>query len=117
MYKWPEQISPTAFGGLTIESIQFTVNTITIGFDRDVAVTVESSIQLNDEQKTEEVSIPPSNTGLLCLLGKKVTEAVVDDDAASLLLRFEKNLSIRIEGGDAQYECFHISTNGKEFIV
>ena len=117
MYKWPRELNPSEFCGLVVEAITFTVNTITIIFGKDYFLTVESGIRLTAKGAEEEISLPPENTGLTCLLGKEVRNSAVDGDGASLLLEFDGGSHLRVDGNDDNYECFHINAKGKEFTI
>ncbi|MFH1023789.1 MAG: DUF6188 family protein [Planctomycetota bacterium] len=117
MYKWPVGLSPNEFCGLVVEAITFSINTITINFGQDYGVTVESSIRMKIKDAEEEVSIPPTSTRLMSLVGKTVQVSTVDADGASLLLQFGEGCQVRLEGGDKEYECFHINAKGKEFVI
>ena len=117
MYKWPAELQPSEFSGLAVEAITFTLNTITLSFGKDYFLTIESSIRLIARGPEEEISIPPANTGLPCLLGKQVESSSLDSDGASLLLTFGDGCRLRLEGSDTEYECFHISAKGTEFTI
>jgi len=117
MYKWPKELQPSEFRGLAVEAITFTINTITMIFGDDYFLTVESRLQLKTIDRVEEIPIPASNTSLVALLGKSVQESDLDADGASLLLSFGDGYQLRLEGGDKEYECFHINAKGKEFTV
>lgn len=100
-----------------MESIGFSLNTITIIFTKDYLLTVESKIRLTTRGIEEEISIPSVTTGLTYLLGKTVQSSTLDIDEASLLLKFDDGSQLRLEGGDSQYECFHIYAKGKELTI
>lgn len=118
MYQWPKELKPVEFRGLIVEAITFTVNTISISFGKDYRLTVESSIRLKIMDKEEHIPIPPSsNTNLFLVLGRSVQDSSLDVDLASLILKFNEGIEMRLEGGDKEYECFHVKVKGNEFVV
>ncbi len=117
MYPWPNELSPTAFCGLTLEIISFTANTIVFNFNHELLVTVESEVKLTLANKTETITIPPPRTDLVSLVGRSVVDAKVSQDKASLILNFNSGHTMYIDGDDDHYECFQIKTNRGEYVI
>jgi hypothetical protein len=116
VYKWPIDLPPTEFEGLTVESICVSVNTLTINFDNEHSITLESRCQLTVGEMQENIDVPLNNVNFLHILGKLVTTSSVDKDGASLILEFD-GISLKIDGNNKDYECFHISIQGNDFVV
>lgn len=117
MYKWPNEINPSSLSGSIVELISFSLNTITLVLSDAFVITIESRLVLVLSGIEDEIGIPAGNTKLLHLLGKKIEVSTLAVDQSSLLLEFEDDCQLRIEGNDTEYECFHINANGKEFTV
>lgn len=116
MYKWPQELAPSVFQGLLVESMCFSLNTITINFEREHSITLESAAQLRTGQFQVTVDVPPTNANILHLLGKTVSRSTVDQDGASLILDFD-DAQLRLDGGDDALECFHMSVAGMTFVI
>ena len=116
MYKWPRELVPSVFQGLSVESICFSLNTININFNGEYSITLESKAQLIVGQIQMTVEVPPTNADILRVLGKTVIASTVDQDGASLILEFD-DVQLRLDGDNDVYECFHLRLSGREFII
>jgi hypothetical protein len=120
VYGIPENFDPTIFVGATMESVSFGwyVVGLTFSADTTIHVTVEGGYDHagpNGAWHDEARDLPLSESRLMNLPGKEVTEAVVENPQA-LLLTFADGQTLRILDTSQQYESFQIS-RGQDFWV
>lgn len=116
MYNWPKEATPKIFQVFEVESICLTVNTITINFDEEHFITLESEANMTIEHRQVVVEVPPRSGDILHMLGQTVTSSVLDQDDASLILELGIT-RMRFDGDDDTYEYFHVRAGDISFVI
>ena len=68
-------------------------------------------------KSTESIIFPIKYTNLVSIIGKCIISASIKTDGCSMLLEFENDSSIDIDGSDIAFECYSANWKGIEFVV
>lgn len=119
MYKWPSDLPCSVICGCVVDQLSFTLNSVSMAFDRSLLITIDIEMCLDAGGERWIVTTTENREQLFVLIGRRVCEAALDADGASLLLRFDgpQEASLRIDGSDPAYECYHVQVGGREFHV
>ncbi len=117
MYPWPKNLPPSIFDGLGIESISFTVNTVSIHFQENISIIIESGASLISDDGVDVLTVPSLKTGIVSLVGNIVLRGTIDSDGSSLVLQFNSGHTLKILGGNEHYECFHVIVGSAEYTI
>ncbi len=119
MYKLPKGFDGGFFIGRRLEFITFSENSVAFAFDKDVSVTVESSLQHLYEASADSgvvQNVPLSESRLMQLLGKTVA-AVKGDEKGTLTILFDNGQTLKVFDDQPQYESYSMNNGKHEIIV
>jgi hypothetical protein len=118
MYGLPEDFDASVFVGRELQQVSFTANTISLVFDGDVAIAVESTIvlQLGSVAAPERQTPPVTSSRLMALAGLTVQSARSDRDG-TLALDFGGGRSLTLLDDSSQYESYQIQMPGRQIVV
>ena len=118
MFGLPKDFNASVFVGQELIQICFTANTIHLTFDREVTITLLSSFVekhgLNEMSRRE--TVPVLSSGLMRLIGQKVSSASSESDG-TLTLEFEDGNTLICLDDSPSYESYSIRVGDKEIIV
>ena len=120
MLPLPEDFDVSVFLGRRVELVCFSANTLTIHFDRDIAITSEATliherVAEGRTERTEQV-VPAERSGLMQLIGPAVVAAHVAG-SADLIFEFEDGQILRVVEHPMPYESYHIRLGDRELHV
>jgi hypothetical protein len=118
MYKIPEDFDTAILKGTLFNQITFGLNSIILSFN-------EGFIQFSGgfsftcagkSQSYDEVYPVKTDSGLLSILDKKITEVSINNDRNELTIRFENECELCLYGSDL-YESFEINIGERRIII
>ena len=118
MYGLPQDFDGKFLIGRTLEQICFNANQISLQFDADVAITIESRYSYQDAApavSTPTSSVPALQSNLMQLLGQTV-ERVEGTSDGTLSLLFTNGHRLRCFD-DPHYESYKIRNGARVVIV
>lgn len=118
MHGLPEDFDAAFFVGRTLELVCFSENQVTLHFDGDLSLTIESSFSYKkaSESSGQVVRIPPSESQLMQLIGISVAE-VSSSRGGTLVLTFSNEHVFRCFDDSTQFESYHIKRGTIEIHV
>lgn len=119
MYGIPKGFDTTIFEERILDQVSYTANTISLSFDRDLSITLESSFEhlVNSEKADlDKGSVPVESSRLMQLAGASVVSARVEG-ATTLVIDFDNGQTFRCLDDSPHYESFHIHDGENETIV
>ncbi len=121
MYRLPKGFDGSFLVGRTLERVSFSENTVSFGFDENVAITVTSSLKhelLSDSVHTdsEVQSVPLSHSRLMQLTGRSLTIVKGEEDG-TLILSFDNGQVLALFDDTPNYESYSIKSGECEIIV
>ncbi len=119
MYGLPEDFDGIFFVGRVLEVVSYTANSIALGFDGGVSITIESSFEYRhsiDEGEVERQHVPVASSSLMQLIGQPV-EAVEAESGGTLTLRFNGGHVFRCFDDQRGYESYRIAHGNGEIFV
>jgi hypothetical protein len=117
MYGLPSDFDGRVFTGRILEQVCFNENQVTLSFDGDMAVMVESAFSYEAPPAESRLTeVPVFHSDLMRLLGRRVSSAVGDEDG-TLVLVFENGHRLRILDDSREYESYRIRLGKKMIIV
>lgn len=118
MYGLPPDFDPAIFIGRELQQVSFTVNTVRLAFDDDIAITLDSAFifQIDSAAAAVEQAPPVQASNLMALVGRQVCSAR-SVSARNLLLEFAAGGTLTCIDDSKEYESFHIWIRGKEIVV
>ena len=117
MYFLPPSLRLNDLKGIAVESISFSLNTVTISFSNKVHITSESTIELIDGDLCEVFSRSMDGAPLLNILGMIVEECHSIDGERSLVMKFQHGAKIIFRGNDDKFECYHVYIAGSQYTI
>lgn len=117
MYKWPKEIDVKILVGSVIDSVTYTVNSISLVMNENCVLTSEYRITHVHDGIQEVVSIPAGKNGLCTIVGKRLTDCMIDLDRTSLTLCLEDGSWVTFDGDDELFECYQLSINGLDIVI
>lgn len=120
MYGLPDDFNGSFFVGCILENVLFSMNTVALGFDNEVSISIWSSFEHRTALAQEAVQIQrvPVTTcsDIVQLLGRSV-EAVSAERDGTLTLHFGGGHVFRCFDDASGYECYNIGHGTEETIV
>jgi hypothetical protein len=118
MYGLSKYIDVSVFAEKELTLISFTINTIDLSFEDDLSITIEGSFIYCPGQPASAIklTIPVSDSNLMCLIGKKVCFAERLNDGG-IALHFDNDDVLSILDDSREYESFNIHIGGNEIII
>lgn len=119
MYGLPEDFDGAFFVGCTLELVCFSENQVSLRFDGDLSVTIESSFSYQkepSESSGQVVKVPTSESDLMQLIGHSVAEVSASRDG-TLILTFTNRHVFRCFDDSSQFESYHIKRGTIEIHV
>lgn len=119
MYGLPMNFSATFLNGRTLEQICFNQNQISLHFDSEVTITIESAFAHQQPESEEEVKlleVPVLQSDLMQLLGRSVSRASGTDDG-TLVLVFENGHTLKCFDTSREFESYQIRHGTSVIIV
>ena len=119
MYKLPKDFDAAFFVGRTLEVVSFSANTVFLGFDNGVSITVLSALQHQLPSQSDPPNIqrvPLAESKLTQLPGRCVTQATGEADG-TLVLFFDNGHVLRVFDDNPHYECYSINDGEREIFV
>ncbi|MEO8820891.1 MAG: hypothetical protein ABI374_08630 [Ginsengibacter sp.] len=118
MYKIPENSDLSTIKNQVISQIAFTLNFITIFFDKGfIQFSGGFSFNFSDQSNIYDEVYPVKNDlGLLRILEKKITNIDINNNRDKLTIHFEDKSELCLIGNKF-YESFIINCNGNEIRV
>ena len=115
----PESFDPSFLHGKEIESIGFAAYQVNVHLDGNVWVQIEGRYRLfRDGEVIEAVSaFPISQSSLLQLIGKKITDVSFTAQSGDIELSLENEHKLLIEGDTGPYESYRLFDGLNELIV
>jgi len=99
--------------------VSYTINSVFIKFDNDVALTIESSFEhrtdLNGGQCDD--ARPPLEYSRLMQLIAHTVEMASREDRGTLVLNFSGGHTVRCFDDSVNYECYRIEVGTSELVV
>src|SRR5574341_2119657 len=117
MYGLPEDFDASVFVGRELQQVSFTANTISLIFDGDVAIAVESTIivQLGEVAVPERQSVPMTSSSLMSLAGLTVQRARSERNG-TLALDFGRGRTLTLLDDSSQYESYQLQILGRQIV-
>jgi len=115
MYGLPDDFDGTFFVGLELELVSYSANTVSLIFNKDVSITIESSFEHRatpDQSDAEVQRIPVSCSDLMQLLGLSVERVDAKTDG-TLTLYFSGGHVFRCFDDAANYESYQIANGNR----
>jgi len=119
MYRLPEDFDGMFFVGRTIEQVCFSQNQLSMHFDHQIVLTIESAFSLGETDSASSNKlqrIPVSNSDLMQLLGFRVTNVRIEEQN-TLCLIFQNGKEFRCYDDANDYESYQIRNGAKTIIV
>lgn len=119
MYGLPEGFDGAFLVGRVLEIVSYTSNSMILGFDSRVSITVESSFEFGaamGEALAERQRIPVPSSNLMQLVGKSVNAVETDRDG-TLTLRFPGGYFFRCFDDQPDYESYRIAHGDEEIYI
>ena len=118
MHGLPADFDPGMFVGHELIQVSFTVNTVHLCFDGDIAITMESSFTLRPGPAAETMtqSLPVEWSPIMVLLGRRVHSARATAEGM-LVLEFEGGGMLSCLDDSKEYESYHIRIGDREIAV
>ena len=119
MYGLPKDFDATRFVGCTLEQVSFSANTVHLSFEERVSITIESSFSHSSSENSgcsELMRVPPSESRLMQLVGKRIEHAQGDEDG-TLTLRFSNDHILVCHDDLPMYEAYRMTFGDEEIIV
>ncbi len=113
MYGLPKDFDGSFLVGHVLELVCFSQNTMSLHFDGDITITIESAFSYNTDQV---VDVPVQQSNLMELLGSSVSTAQGDENG-TLSLVFHNRQTLKVYDTTKQYESFTINYEGNRIIV
>jgi hypothetical protein len=110
MYKIPEEFDIKQFEGAAVQQVAFSINTISIQFERLGYLSMEGSFSFSIKGKVyhyENIYPVANDFRLLELLEKKVIEVKIDESRENLTFLFEAEIMLTAEGSK-NFESYHL---------
>ncbi|APG61531.1 hypothetical protein LPB140_00245 [Sphingorhabdus lutea] len=104
MYLIAERFNEAKIIGLCLESVLYTVNTISIQFEGN------NNITIFDNPK-------PKDYEYIQYIGCTIKKFEIQRDRKSVKVFFDESNFILIDGSDQNYECYTINLDGDEFVI
>jgi hypothetical protein len=113
----PADFDPKVFVGRELQQISFTVNTIHLTFDGEVAITLEGSFLLRagPAAETTKHTVPVTDSSLMSLVGKRILEA--RREGSTLALEYEGGGLLACLDDSREYESYHLRIGDEEIAV
>jgi hypothetical protein len=118
MYGIPIDFPKDMFLGKTIELISFSNNQVTIHFDADISISVESSFSL--VAAGEECNIqtfPLKTSNLIRIIGEEVKDIKFEDSYRTILFFLTDGDELRCYDDSTEYESLKINLSDREIII
>ncbi len=117
MYGIPSDFDPSIFIGRELQQVSFTVNTVHLTFDDDIAITLDSSFvfQLDRAEKEVKQAPPVRVSSLMSLVGRQISASSCS--SGSLTLEFTPGGTLTCIDDSKEFESYHIWIHGKEIVV
>jgi len=119
MYGLPEDFDGSFFVGRLLEVVSYTTNSVFLGFDNGVSITIESSFEYRsaiNEAHVERHRVPVRSSSVMQLVGHSV-EAVEAEREGTLTLRFKGGHVFRCFDDQPNYESYRIAHGNDEIFV
>jgi hypothetical protein len=119
MYGFPEDFDGSVFVGRVLEVVSYSSNSIFLGFDNRVSITVESSFEYHPaitEGHVERQHVPVGSSNLMQLVGRSV-EGVEAQRDGTLTIRFNGGHVFRCFDDQPDYESYRIAYGDDEIFV
>lgn len=118
-YGLPAGFDVSVFADKEVESVLFSVNTISLELSDNVVITILATLQFLTTAGREPAGIerlPLSESRLVQLPGHRVTRATIDD-RATLSLTFDDGSVLRVFEDSPYYESYWIDLGQRHIIV
>jgi hypothetical protein len=117
MYAFPSDFDVRQFHFAELEMVCFAAFSVYFHFSRDLMLTVTSEFEhcAHGSYSAARSTFPLQRSELMQLIGSRVTEAKVGDNA-SLSLTFNNGATLRIHA-ERTYESYTIKHGAREFII
>lgn len=117
MYGLPDSFEPSIFVGRVIEQMSFTPNTLFVGFDHDISITImgEFRYALGDQLHPTRQAVPVANSSVMSLVGKRVRSADTTPNG-TLTLHFDPGCLVLVDDSPT-YESYTLRLGEREIIV
>jgi len=119
MYGLPEDFDGSFFIGRVLEAVSYTSNSLVLGFDNGVSITIESTFEYRaavNEAHVERQRVPVASSAVMQLLGHSV-EAVEAVSEGTLTLRFNGGHVFMCFDDQPDYESYRIAKGSDEIFV
>jgi hypothetical protein len=120
MYGLPTNFDASFFIGRTVQSVSYSVNTITVIFDKQIVLTIESSYEYESLQSPDtpkEVgTVPVFESRLMEIAGLTVVGANGEHNG-TLSIEFSGNRFLRCFDDSKQFESYRIMVGPREIVV
>ena len=119
MYGLPAGFDALRFVGHTLEQVTFVLNNVSLFFDGDVSIRVESCFTHSTREKSEHtkpVYFPVRESSLMKLLGESIVSARALE-SGTLFLKFSNGHTFACHDPTPGYEAYHITIGDEEIHV
>ena len=116
MYNIPINFNLEKLLGSLITQISYSINTISIFFDKVGFITISGSFRINHKKFYDEIFPIKNDMGLLNMLGKKIINININNDRDILCIVLDNQLKLELIGNKV-YESYTINIGGTELIV
>ena len=119
MYGLPEDFDGSFLIGRVLEVVSYSDNSLSLGFDNRVSITIESSFEYRSRPGGGDVElqrVPVRSSSVMQLLGHSV-ESVDSDRDGTLGLQFSGGSVFRCFDDQSAYECYRIANGDSETYV
>lgn len=119
MHGLPETFDPSFLKGKEIESITFAAYQVNVYLDGNVWVQIEGRYKLlrNGEVVEAVSAFPLTQSSLLQLIGKKITDVSFTARNGDIEFTLENGHKLLIEGDIGPYESYRLFDGQRELIV
>ncbi len=113
MYGLPKDFDASFLIGRTLEQVCFSQNQVSLHFDDNITLTIESAFAYKTQQV---VNVPVHESNLMELLGASASMAHGAENG-TLSLTFDNGQSLKVYDTTKLYESYTITYRGKVIIV
>jgi hypothetical protein len=118
MYGIPIDFPKDIFLGKTIEMISFSVNQVTVHFDADISISIESSFSLTSSGEECTVQVfPLKSSNLIRIIGQRVEDIKFEDSYKTVLIFLTEGDELRCYDDSTEYESLKINLPDREIII
>lgn len=118
MHGIPIDFPKDVFLGKTIEMISFSLNQMTIHFNDNIFISIESSFSLNKtEEKCDIQIIPVKNSNIMKIIGQKVVDVKIEDSNKTIFILLTDGYELRCYDDSSNYESLKINLQGIETVI